>query len=85
MSRKTTSVKHMVTTVDEFFDQLNAYFDSGEGRSVAEIALDAGITRQHLYDIKKRASMPSFELVVKLTALIGGTINFSFPKNLCQV
>lgn len=83
MSRKATSSK--VTTVDEFFEQLNAYFESGEGRSVAEIAQDAGITRQHLYDIRKRASMPSFELVVKLTVLIGGTIEFTFSKNLCQV
>lgn len=84
MNRKSEITK-AVTTVDEFFENLNAYFESGDGRSVAEIAAEVGITRQHLYDIKKRASMPSFELVLKLTEAIGGKFEFNFSRKVCQV
>lgn len=83
MVKRTNSTA--VNTVDEFFDNLNAYFESGDGLSVAEVANAVGVTRQHLYEIKKRASMPSFELVVKLTEVIGGKVEFAFPKNVCHV
>ncbi len=71
-------ITNAVTTVDEFFENLNTYFESSDGRSVAEVAAEVGITRQHLYEIKRRTSMPSFSLAVKLTKAMGGSIRFEW-------
>ena len=71
--------------MDEFFDQLNAYFDDDDSKSIAEVAAAAGISRQHLYEVKNRSSKPSYELVVKLTEIIGGEICVKFPKKVCHV
>lgn len=83
MARKT--ITRSVGAVDEFFDQLNAYFSDDDSMSIAEVAAAAGISRQHLYEVKNRASKPSFELVVKLTEIIGGEVCLKFQKKPCHV
>jgi len=83
MAKRSNSLS--VNPVDEFFDNLNAYFESEGCMPVAQVAAAVGVTRQHLYEVRKRASMPSFELVVKLTEVIGGKVEFEFPKTICNV
>jgi len=83
MAKKTTSTT--VNAVDEFFEQLNAYFSDDDSMSIADVAAAAGISRQHLYEVKDRRSKPSYELVVKLTEIIGGEICLKFPKKACHV
>lgn len=83
MAKKSTPTS--VGAVDEFFEQLNAYFSDDESMSIAEVATAAGISRQHLYEVKDRRSKPSYELVVKLTEIIGGEVCLKFPKKVCHV
>jgi len=83
MAKKSTPTT--VNPVDEFFEQLNLYFEDRDSMSIAQVAAAAGISRQHLYEVKDRRSKPSCELVVKLTELIGGELQLKFPKKACHV
>ena len=83
MAKRSTSTT--VDAVDEFFEKLNSYFDDRDSLSIAQVAAEVGISRQHLYEVKDRKSRPSFELVVKLTEVIGGKVELTFPKNPCHV
>lgn len=83
MAKRSTSTT--VDAVDEFFEKLNLYFEDRDSLSIAQVAATVGISRQHLYEVKDRKSKPSFELVVKLTEVIGGKIEMKFPKIPCHL
>lgn len=83
MTRRNSKPKAS-NAVDELYDWLNEYLDSREG-SAAELALACGVSRQYIYEVKKRNAVPSSELMCSLALAMGGKVVLDRGKKLCPV
>lgn len=71
--------------VEEFYDWLNEYLEDSDGLSAAALADAVGVSRQYIYDLKKRRAVPSGYVMHKLAIAMGGRLIVERPEKFCRV